>query len=222
MGYKIFVSYKYHDDNVKNLKVNENSTVRQYVDELENIFSSSDNIYKGESDNEDLSQLTDDQIWEKIKPRIFDSSITLVMISPNMKENGISEKEQWIPWEISYSLKEMTRNDRTSHSNAMVAVVLPDSYGSYEYYLKNNSCCLFGCTTHKTDTLFTIIKENKFNYKKGTTRKCSQNSTVWTGESSYIKAVKWDDFIKNYSYYLDEAVKRKENIDDYDIHKELK
>ena len=35
MGKKIFVSYKYADDQVENLSVDQNSTVRDYVTEFE-------------------------------------------------------------------------------------------------------------------------------------------------------------------------------------------
>lgn len=35
MGKKIFVSYKYADEQVENLVMGENSTVRDYVDEFE-------------------------------------------------------------------------------------------------------------------------------------------------------------------------------------------
>jgi hypothetical protein len=133
MANKIFVSYKYKDSNVLPLKnglieILDPTTVRSYVDLLENYFDATEfAIYKGESDDEDLSNLSDDQIWEKLKDRIFDSTVTIVMISPSMKETNRRDRSQWIPWEISFSLKETTRNDRTSRSNAMLAVVLPDS-----------------------------------------------------------------------------------------------
>lgn len=226
MGKKIFVSYKFADSRVKNLSFYENSTVRDYVTKFEEIVDPSDDIYKGESDGEDLSKLSEETIWKKLKDRIYDSSITVVFISPGMKESGKTEKNQWIPWEISYSLKEVSRKNKngdavTSRSNAMVAVVLPDENGSYSYYLESRNCCENGCTTHHTDKLFTILRKNKFNLKDANKKVCDTGSTIWYGECSYIKAVKWSDFISNYSTYIESASKRQDNIDDYEICKEV-
>lgn len=222
MGKKIFVSYKYADSNVQRLATtpwNETTTVRSYVDELENYFDRTNDIYKGESNDEDLSQYTEDQIWEKLKDRIYDSSVTIVMISPNMKETHKRDRSQWIPWEISFSLKETTRNDRTSHSNAMFAIVLPDKNGSYDYYLSQSNC---GVTVHNTDTLFEILRENKFNIKLPEKKFCFQcHSFHYTGQYSYIEAIRWSDFISFPNYYIETAVKRYEKISDYEITKEV-
>ena len=227
MGKKIFVSYKYADDQVEKLTSNGTSTVRDYVDKFEKEVALSDDIFKGESDGEDLSMLSDDAIWEKLKNRIYDSSVTIVFISPGMKETWKKERDQWIPWEISYSLKETSRKSKngdsiTSHSNAILAVVLPDSHGSYSYYLETRSCCSSGCTTHHTNKLFSIIRENKFNRIKNASKyTCGGNNTVWTGTCSYIEAVKWSNFIADYKKYVDSALDRQNHIEEYDIHKEV-
>ena len=227
LGKKIFVSYKYADDQVENLTLGENSTVRDYIDKFEEKLDSSDNIYKGESQGEDLSDLSDDTIWEKLKNRIYDSSVTIVFISSGMRETWKKDRDQWIPWEVSYSLKETSRKNKngdsvTSHSNAMLAVVIPDENGSYSYYLEAKNCCSGGCTMHHTNRLFEIIKKNKFNrIKNASKRTCDNNDTIWSGTCSYIEAVKWSNFIVNYQKYVNSAVERQEHIDEYDICKEV-
>lgn len=137
MGRKIFVSYKYADEDVYPIRgiSGIKSKARDYVTWIEQQFSNyTDHIYKGEHEDEDLSDKSEDFIWSILKEKIYDSSITIVLISPNMKEYYKYEKSQWIPWEIAYSVRETTRSDRTSHANAVLGVVLPDRKGSYEYY----------------------------------------------------------------------------------------
>lgn len=133
MGNKIFVSYKYADNNVEYLYPYPYTQVHDYVRYIESHILKND-IYKGEKQGEDLSRYSDEYIWRHLKDKIYDSSVTIVLISPNMKEPYKYEKSQWIPWEISYSLRLTTRDDRTSQRNAILAVVLPDKNGSYDYY----------------------------------------------------------------------------------------
>ena len=166
-------------------------------------------------------------MWEKLKDRIYDSSVTIVFISPGMKEADKKDRDQWIPWEISYSLKETSRKNKngdaiTSHSNAILAVVLPDIDGSYSYYLETQNCCDTSCTTHHTNKLFSIIKQNKFNkIKNASTHICNDERTIWSGTCSYIEAVKWSDFIANYNKYVDFAIDRQNHIDEYKLCKEV-
>lgn len=147
MGRKVFVSYKYKDNDVKMLpNVTQPTWPCDYVDYIKEKILTNDDIYKGEESDEDISSWPEYAIWEHLKGKIYDSTITIVLISPNMKELGRWQRSQWIPWEISYSLRETTRNDRTSHNNAILAVILPNKNGSYNYYEKNN--------------LFPILKDN--------------------------------------------------------------
>lgn len=127
MAKKIFVSYKYGDKNVRALDNDYwGTTARKYVDKLEEIIGKND-IYKGENDGDDMSTLQDDSIWTNLKQKIFDSSITIVLISPGMKVSYKRESEQWIPQEVSYSLKEISHAGRKSRTNALICVVLPNS-----------------------------------------------------------------------------------------------
>lgn len=135
MARKVFVSYKYADDSVYPLNGWYGTTVRTYVDKFEHrVGNNGICIYKGEKDGEDLSHLSENTIWEKLKDKIRDSSVTAVFISPNMREIYKSDSDQWIPWEIAFSLREQTRNDWVSRSNALIFVILPDRSGSYQYY----------------------------------------------------------------------------------------
>lgn len=228
MGHKVFVSYKYADSNVKKITTNFGTidTVRNYVDELQKYISdNSDHIYKGEDKGEDLSHLSKPAIWESLKNKIYDSTLTIIMISAGMKEFKPDE-DQWIPWEISYSLKEESRKNKngdpiTSKSNALLAIVVPDINGSYSYYTYNKSCCATGCRVLITDHLFNIMKANMFNIKKPNTNSCDDGSVVYHGDSSYIVSVKWEDFIKDPESYIEKAYSIQDNIDSYTITKKV-
>ena len=141
MGYKVFVSYKFFDANVRALPDVQGATMPgDYVDVLEkSVLPSIHCIYKGEHHDGDLSDYCEDFIWQHLRDKIYDSTITIVMISPNMKEYHRRERSQWIPWEIQYSIRETTRNDRTSHRNAILGLILPDANGSYAYFDKKHA-----------------------------------------------------------------------------------
>ena len=220
MARKIFVSYKYSDDSVENL--NGETTARAYVDELIDLFEG-DEIYKGEGD-EDLSEFKDETIETHLKDKIYDSSLTLVLISPNMKDESEKESDQWIPWEVSYSLKEVTRNDRTSQTNGILAIVLPDEDSSCSYFLEEDTCSACNRRILHIKKLFQILRDNMFNIKKPTYSNCSEHpsNTVYKGYSSYIHSVKWSDFVEDTDKFLDTAEKIRDNKDDYDMTKIVK
>ncbi|WP_066832914.1 TIR domain-containing protein [Collinsella ihumii] len=227
MGRKIFVSYKYADDDVEFMvrSYPRRTTVRDYVNEIEDRLGTTSHIFKGEHDGEDLSALSDGAIWESLKDKIYDSSLAIVMISPGMRDGSKPDRDQWIPWEISYSLKETSRRDSegnpvTSRTNAMLAVVLPDSSGSYDYYLHSLPCCPKACTEHRTGTLFGILRRNKFNRVDAETVPCS-NDGYWVGDVSYIKAVRWSDFIADMDRHIGDAYKRRDDIGSFMISKSV-
>lgn len=220
MGKKIFVSYKYLDSHVYPLKGITNTTARHYVDSLSTRLEYGDHIYKGEDDGEDLSSLEDSTIGSKLGDKIFDSTVTIVLISKGMKNPYTAEKDQWIPWEISYSLKEQSREGQRSKTNAMLAVVLPDENGSYDYYMTYNKDCK--SRTINREHLFNILKENMHNHKKKdeNVRECN-GTKIYIGSPSYIESVKWNDFISNINYYIELALNIRKNINEYELIKNV-
>lgn len=228
-AHKIFISYKYHDSNVYKLKpdieeIFNPTTVRDYVNKIEDYFDArTDHTYKGEHDDEDLSGYAESTIWEKLKDRIFDSSVTIVLISPNMRNYYKSEKSQWIPWEISFSLKETERNNRISHSNAILAVVLPDRNNDFSYFMYEKNCpgTTCRCTHYETQNLFSILSANLFNAKFPDKSFCDNASNIYYGDHSYIFITDWYAFMYNSNYFIEKAIERKNKIYEYNISKEV-
>ena len=219
MGRNVFVSYKYADSNVAPLPNNRYfTTARDYVNELQGLLADNGHKFYGEKDDEDLSHLSDDAIYEKLKNRMFPTSCTIVLISPNMKELYTAERNQWIPWEIYYSLRETTRSDYTSRRNAVLGVVLPDRNGSYDYALEIRRCCSSGCVTHHRNWMFKVLKENMFNKKSCTQDSCSLGDTIWYGEHSYIPMVKWGDFKLDINKYIERVETIKDNASEYELY----
>lgn len=228
MGRKVFVSYKYSDSQVQDLNIYEDSffgkikvqtTARHYVDKLTDILEDDDHIYKGEDDDESMESLADSTIGSKLGDKIFDSSVTIVLISKGMKNPFLPESEQWIPWEISYSLKEQSRQEQRSKTNGVIAVVLPDQFGGYEYYITRDEAC--NCRNLNTPILFKILSDNMFNVKEPNRRLCN-NAWVYSGDCSYIQSVQWSDFIGNPTYYIDKAIELRDRKNEFELRKNIK
>lgn len=225
MPRSIFVSYKYGDADVRAMRPVGGliplipTTARHYVDLLADHLDANDHLYKGENDGESLAGFKDETIESKLRERIFGTSITIVLISKNMRDPLLSEDNQWIPWEISYSLKEMTKNGRTSRTNGMLGVVLPDRNNSYDYFVQ--PICQNGCMTWKTGSSFGIIQKNMFNRKQPKTFNCSNHpngGAVHSGyDHSYIHPVKWDQFIGKMNSYIELASQIGQSTGDYEI-----
>jgi hypothetical protein len=211
MGRNVFISYKYGDRNVCQQY---GKTTNDYVLQLKNRMDGSDTFYDRSEDlsaNSDLSSWSDGQIERHLADKIFYTSITIVLVSAGMRENK-PERDQWMPWEISYSLKEKTRGDNHSYHNAILAVVLPDQYGGYEYAMDHEN------TRRYNPYLFDILVKNRHNLRN--------RFYTWTQSwedfgDSYIQLIEWPAFMDSMDYYLDRACKIRDNIGRYDIVKQL-
>lgn len=211
-GYKVFISYKYKDISVLQLQDRKDveigrTTARNYVDIIQEYFEDSSHINKGEKDGEDLSDFKEETIASKLRDKIYDSRVTIVLISPNMRNMKENEDDQWIPWEIRYSLREPTRGGRASHRNAILGVVLPDVYAHYSYAIEDSHCGSCSCVHYPFTNGFSILKELVLNRATPDLKEnCIYSKRILEYPHSYMSVVKWEDFISDIDKYLDEAV----------------
>lgn len=223
MGYKVFVSYKYKDYDVKHIDGGTNGTARDYVDYLQARKFSGDDLNMAESGDEDLSEFKDETIQTHLKDKIWGSSITLVLISPNMVDNynSKSEEDQWIPWEVSYSLRTQTKAGRRSRPNALIAVVLPNISGQYNYFVSYNTYTDRNNQKRQVQSIctgntFEIIRNNMFNQKNPNIEEVDGHK-IYHGDSCYITTVEWEDFINDMESYFDKAIELRDKISEYNI-----
>src|SRR5665647_928386 len=125
MAHKTFVSYKY-------------SEARNLRDAIIEALDDDAVYYQGEtSSSPDLSDTSTEKIKKNLTDMMYDTSVTIVVISPNIK------KSSWIDWEIEYSLKNIARKDRTSYTNGVVGVIMKYN-GGYDW-IKTTSTNSDGC-----------------------------------------------------------------------------
>lgn len=192
MDHKTFISYKY----------SESQTLR---DEIIKSLGTGAIYYKGEtSDSPDLTDMKTETIKKKLTDMMYETSVTIVIISPNMR------KSKWINWEIEYCLKNITRKGRTSHRNGIVAVIKKEN-GSYNWFKQSNiqpDGCL--TSTYNEDLVYDIIKKNRYNQnpKKYSCMTCKSVDRL-TG--SYISYIEEEEFLKNPHKYIDNAYSKSEN-----------
>lgn len=202
MAYKIFISYKFSESQVlRDAIITELGTDATY--------------YCGEtSKSPDLTDLKTDSIKNRLKDMIYSTSITVVILSPNMLES------KWIDWEIEYSLKEIKRGDIHSKTNGIVAVISKID-GGYEWFKHiSHNYHDKAVITFDMGKTFEIISRNHFNSEPPIWH-CTDCKTYDSMYGSYISFVDEDEFLNNIDYYLDNAYeKSKKKISDYNLVRE--
>jgi hypothetical protein len=202
MASKTFISYKH-------------SEAQQLRDEIIKSLGLDASYYHGEtSESPDLTDTSTENIKQHLKDMIYDTSVTIVIISPNIN------KSKWIDWEIEYSLKEITRKDKTSRTNGIVGIVMKHN-GNYSW-LQNTSNKIDGHTSTSTDNslLYDIIVENRGN-QNPKEYFCEECKTIDQLTGSFISLIKEEDFLSNPNFYIENAFDKSKNISNYDICKTM-
>ena len=145
-----------------------------------------------------------------------------------MKDFYTPESDQWMPNEIRYSLWEVPRGEKTSATNALLGVIIPDRDGRYDYIYGKSNCphCanINLIDKHNNTYLFNILRGNIFNRDKGGTKRCVGgvcSTTVYDEGHSYLHLVTLEQFKDAPEHHVQKALEIKDNGDEYIIEKTI-
>lgn len=199
MAHKTFISYKY-------------SEARDLRDRIIGALKEDAVYYKGEtSDSPDLTDTSTENIKRNLTDMMYDTSVTIVIISPNIK------KSKWIDWEIEYSLKNNTRKGRTSHTNGVVGVIMKvnGGYNWFKYTVKHKDGC--NAVNYYDEKVYDIINNNRCN-QNPQRYACDVCKTIDPLTGSYISYVEEEEFLRRPRKYIDNAYDKSENdAEGYDL-----
>lgn len=196
MAHKTFILYKY-------------SEAQELRDNIIEALGDDATYYKGEtSDSPDLTDTSAENIKKNLRDMMYDTSVTIVIISPKMKLS------KWIDWEIEYCLREISRKDRTSHTNGVMGVVMKynDGYG----WLRTSTEQSDGhsSTFNDTSKLYDIVNNNRFNQtpKEYFCEKCK---TIDRLTGSYISIIEEEEFLEDPNKFIDNAYDKSESANNF-------
>lgn len=200
MARKTFISYKYSE--AKDLRNN-------IIDAL----GKDAQYYQGEtSESPDKTDTSTENIKRILKDMMYDSSVTIVIISPHMKES------KWIDWEIEYSLKAISRDGRTSRTNGVVCVVMKVN-GGYSWMLGSKTYA-DGHTSRTIEEsyLYGIINKNR-NNQVPKEYICDKCKTIDILNGSYISLITEEEFLGNPQKYIENSYDKSQGLDNYELNK---
>lgn len=205
MSHKTFISYKYDE-------------ARSYRDDVIDALGEDGRYYRGETaESPNISSLTVDSIKRRLAAMIYSTTVTIVLISPNMK------KSSWMEWEIAYSLRCTARQEKHSSANGLIGVVIPVN-GGYSWFIErrqNEDGCNVVSYPHEKEHVPELITRNRRN-RRSCEYACSRCRTIDVLDGSYISYVTLEDFVTNPFRFIDNAYAKSLDADKkFDLVKKL-
>lgn len=192
MAHKTFISYKYSD------AVDVRDRIYENMGEYAKFYRGENGFSPNKSDD------NDDAIWNYLKDMIWGTSVTIVVLSPEMLQSS------WISDEISYSLKKISSDGKQSQRNGVVAVIkkVNGSYDWFKYRVRNFDGHI--SNGYHEEKVFEIIRENRRN-QYPPVYVCGHCKTIDGLTGSYISYVEEDEFINNMDMYIENAYQKSLN-----------
>lgn len=204
MARKTFISYKYSES-------------CEYRDKIIRSLGDDATYYTGETaDSPDISNLKVESIKNHLKDMIFNTTVTMVILSPSLTES------KWVDWEIEYSLSKYSRDGKTSSINGLIGIV-PPFYGDYSWFISTHS----NPDGHETNNYineeartFRIMYENRYN-QNPKEYACLRCKSVDQLTGSYLSYVKLDDFCIDPDKYIENAYEKSQHVNSYDLRRKI-
>lgn len=197
MAHKTFISYKYSES-------------QDLRDDIITKLGADAAYYQGEtSDSPDLTDTSTENIKRVLKDMLWDTTVTIVIISPHIKES------KWIPWEIKYCLKMISRDGKTSRTNGLVGVVQKVN-GSYDWFINRGiNCHGQSIRSFYQNLLPEVLSDNIFNSEPPIWH-CNLCKTYDFWYGGYMTIVEEDEFLSNPSLYIENAYEKMDkNVSNY-------
>ena len=153
-----------------------------------------------------MTDFTTATIKNHLKDMIYNTSVTILIISPHMKESN------WISWELEYALKNQKRGDIYSHSNGIVGVIA-NQWDNGAWFKQNEY--RIGNRLIQHSCLPDIVVKNRMNKKN----RFSINYDSVNSES-YISMVSENTFLSDPQYYIESAYEKSQRLDEFYIIKQ--
>jgi hypothetical protein len=206
MKRKAFVSFRFADG--VDLK-----------DEIIDLLKGKDLIID-KSESVDRSQMSEESIQEYLYEKLRDTSLTIVIITPmaiNYKKDWMGTYDDWMYDELRYSLYERKGNT----INAAVAIYTEDAKGSLMYSsTKMCSDCKKEHTSSTINVFDNLVRKNMMNVKS-TYKKNPCKDYYDSDYDSYISLIPLNDFKSNPQHYIDIALEKRDNCNNYNIVKRM-
>jgi len=196
MAIKVFISFRFSDGHL-------------YKEELVRKFNNYDDVINC-SENVDRSNMSEDTIRYYLYKKLSNTSVTIVLLTPqaiNHKRDYLGNIDDWIYDEIRYSLEDRENN----RCNGLIAVYTPEA--EKMVVEKNQELTII-------KNFENLARKNMLNIKDKFKHYPTPNRYD-SDLDSYCSLVSWKDFVSNPNYYIEKAVYKRDNKEQYDMQKKM-
>lgn len=205
MASNIFISFRF-DDGIN------------YKRELEDLFDDEREIIN-RSENVDRSKYTEETIQEYLYDLIKQTSITIVIITPNAvnyRKNYLGY-DDWLYDELSYSLQQRIGNT----TNGVIALYTKEA--KEELFISTTHKCQVCNKEQSVNTILNfdnLVRKNMMNIKDSF-KKNACPSIYDVDHDSYISLIEFEEFVGNPMYYINKALEKRDNKEQYELVKRM-